>query len=169
MYLKISQKYFSIGDKFNLVDENDNARFLASEKIFTLRKNAHLYSLDGMEICRFQSRILRVLPYYDLFQGETVIGFIKRRFEMIPFVNVWNMEFNGKQYALRSAGYNCKICPAEGKKFKHDRKNPIATVSKKLIKIKDTYVVDFDPNVLDPTVAAVIGLWMDAAYHKDQH
>ncbi len=171
MFLQISQKYFSIGDKFRIVDENDQPKFLAQERLFRLRRNAHLFSLNNMEICRMEARIFRILPYYDLLTGDNIVGFIKRRFELIPFVNVWYMEYNGAHYALRSAGYHCKICPAEvvGKKFKHNRKEPIATVGKKVMKVRDTYVVEFDEKILDPAIAALVGLWMDTTYHKKQH
>lgn len=42
-------------------------------------------------------------------------------------------------------------------------------IRKRLMKIRDTYSMDFDENVLPPQIAAIITLWFDTAFHNNQH
>ena len=168
MQLKISQRFFSIGDKFNIVDQNDQPAFLAREALFRFRSNCTLYYLDGRELYTLEYKFLSPFGGCFIRTFDSDVGMMDGRFHK-PFVQKWRFELEGKKYILRSGGYKCKIFEADANWKYVDKSNPIAIIKKKVLKLADTYIVEFDEATLPRHMAALMGLWMDSRFHKDQH
>lgn len=171
MILQLQQKFFTIGgDKFAITDQNGKAVFYASEKLFKLRANAHLYDLTGMEVCFLEAQF-SFLGKFNFLTNEMdrmPLGHMDGTFFPVPFMKKWRMEYSGKRYVVMCGPFNCKIYPAD-ENFKYDKKVMAGHIKKSFFKVRDTYKLDFDENVLPPQIAALITLWMDMTTHNDQH
>lgn len=165
MQLKISQKFFSIGDRFNIVDQNDQPAFLAKESLLRFRSNCSLYNLDGSELYTIEFKLLSLFGGCFIRTHEVDVGIMDGKFHK-PFVQKWHFELEGRRYIIRTGGYKCKIFEADDNWKYIDKKTPIALIQKKFFKIADTYIVDFDENTLPRHMAALIGLWMDVRFHN---
>lgn len=172
MILQLQQKYFTIGgDKFNITDQNGAPVFQAREFFFRLRGNAHLYDLQGREICFMEAKLLSIFGQYNLFTDEVSrapIGVFKGRFYPVPFVKKWRLDYLGNRFIVKCGPVNCKVFPAD-EEWKFDKEKQVGHIRKRLLKIRDTYEMNFDENILPPHIAAAITLWFDTAFHNNQH
>lgn len=172
MILQLQQKYFTIGgDKFNITDENGTPVYQAKEIFFKLIGNAHLYDVQGNEICFMEAKILSWFGQYNIWAREgdtTPLGIFKGTFYPVPFVKRWRLDYMGKKFVVKCGPYNCKVFPSDDN-WKYDKKHMAGHIHKRLLKIRDTYKMDFDESALPPQIAAIITLWFDTAFHNNQH
>ena len=172
MILQLQQKYFTIGgDKFNITDQNGNPVYQAKEIFFRVRGNAHLYDLQGREICYMEAKLWSWFGQYNIMTDENsknLLGVFKGTFYPVPFVKRWRLDYMGKKFVVKCGPYNCKVFEADNE-WHYDKKVMTGHIRKRLMKIRDTYSMDFDENVLPPQIAAIITLWFDTAFHNNQH
>lgn len=168
MQLKTTQKYFSIMDKFSIVDSNDRQLFFAQSH-FKFRQNCTLYNLDGSMILELECKIISVFGKYFIknIMGEvvgTMTGVIHK-----PFIQKWKLEVYGQRYILRSGGLHCKVFEADEKWKYKDKSNCIAKITKRIAKIRDTYEIDFDDSRMSVQIASICMIWMDCRFHAEHH
>ncbi|MBQ9108192.1 MAG: LURP-one-related family protein [Clostridia bacterium] len=172
MILQLQQKYFTIGgDKFNITDQNGNPVYQAKEIFFRVRGNAHLYDLQGREICYMEAKLWSWFGQYNIMTDENsknLLGVFKGTFYPVPFVKRWRLDYMGKKFVVKCGPYNCKVFEADDQ-WHYDKKVMAGHIRKRLMKIRDTYSMDFDENILPPQIAAIITLWFDTAFHNNQH
>ncbi len=68
MTLYIRQKFFSIGDKFNITNQNSEAMFEVQGQVFTLGAKLRLYDLQGRELYYVEQKVFRFLPQYYIYE-----------------------------------------------------------------------------------------------------
>ena len=57
MKLYIKQRVFSLGDKYDIYDANENVVFDVKSELFTIGAKLHLYDLNGQELYYIKRRI----------------------------------------------------------------------------------------------------------------
>ena len=153
MILQLQQKYFTIGgDKFNITDQNGNPVYQAKEIFFRVRGNAHLYDLQGREICYMEAKLWSWFGQYNIMTDENsknLLGVFKGTFYPVPFVKRWRLDYIGKKFVVKCGPYNCKVFPSDDN-WKYDKKHMAGHIHKRLLKIRDTYKMDFDESALPP-------------------
>lgn len=70
MKLYIKQKVFSIGDKYNVYDANENLVFKIQGEIFTLTSKMHLLDTMERELFFIRKRITLFLANYEIYQNN---------------------------------------------------------------------------------------------------
>lgn len=167
MQLKIKQKYFTIGNRFQISDGKDRPLFYAEEELLRLRKNINLFDLNGNLLYHLEARFGHIFSYFAILKNGVDIGAIDEIIHF-PFIKRARLSCDGAYVFIRSGPLRLKAYEAN-EKWKFDRKSPIAVSNKKLMKISDTYTLEFDEKRISVPLAALIGLWYDMHHNGTQH
>ncbi len=155
----VQQKFFSIRDGYYISDEAGRNVYFVQGKLFTLRKQFTMYDNNKREVLFIKQKLLSLLGTFNVFQGENHLAKVKRRLPLL-FAKRYkiiskifgNLRIKGNMFA-----FNFAIVDDTGQE--------VARVSKKLLKVRDTYAIDiYDPN-LEHLVLA-LSIIIDAVHHK---
>lgn len=168
MKLVIRQKYFAIGNKFAITNENDVPVFYAREQIMRLRANMDIMNLNEVLLAHMEAKFAHIFSYFEISNAAgDVLGNIDERMHM-PFFRRAVMTFMGKKYKIKAGPVHMKVI-ARGEDDKWDRKNPVCRSTKRLMRIADTYTLEVDQRRIDPVIGAMIALWYDKIKHNRSH
>lgn len=167
MYLKTTQKYFAIRNKFSIVNDKEE-QIIFAENHFKLRRNCTAYLPSGSFLFELQNKTFSWFgKFFIKDELGNEIGELYGRPHK-PFIQKWYLDYEGKKYILRSGGYHCKIYNCNDN-WKYDKVvDLIGTISKQ-VKIRDTYEIDFEEDRLSVYIAGLCMLWMDCHFHYNQH
>lgn len=103
--LYIRQKVFSIGDRYNIVNENGQPVFSVESEIFTFGAKIHLYDVTGQELYFIQQKLFKFLPEYNIYTGDSHCATIKKEFSFLkPRLNITSQfgdfTFDGNLFAM---------------------------------------------------------------------
>lgn len=79
-YFYINERVFSIGDKFDIYDENGNVAYFAKGRIFSFGKQYDIYDKSNSEVAFIKQQVFRFLPRYDLYINGEIVATIKKKF-----------------------------------------------------------------------------------------
>lgn len=161
MKIIIKQKLFTVGAKFEIKTKSGETVYLAQRQWDRFMSNVVLFTPDGAPIARMQSEFKKILtswfsitdasgnevcainekfPFLCFRRAETTNGNLKLRIKAGPFhMKAFLLSSNGKKVAVRAR--------------------------KKLLSIRDTYVIDIDENVINPAYGVLVGVWYDLVCH----
>ena len=150
MKLLFKQRLFSWFDSYDIYDER-------GAKVFTVKGQLSwghclkIFDVYGCEIGTVQQRLLTFLPKFEMYLGREYAGCIQKEFSF--FIPRYHIDYKGWQ--------------VEGNFFEWDytirdgRNQQVATVSKAIFNLTDTYVIDVaDPQ--DALAALMLVLAIDA-------
>ncbi len=159
MRFLIQQKYFSIRDGFYVRDETGRNAYYVRGKIFTFGKQLSLSDSSGREILFIKQRLFRLLATYDILQNGVQIARIKRKFPglFIKRYKIISDTFGDMKIKGNIVAWNFSIIDANDQK--------VAAISKKILRIRDTYTVDVYDRNIEPLVIGV-SVILDAAHHR---
>ena len=150
MKLLFKQRFFSWFDSYDIYDENGNTLYSVEGQL-AWGHCMKIYDAHQNEIGMIQQKILTFLPKFEIYIHGSYVGCISKEFTF--FKPVYDIDYNGWR--------------VEGDFFEWDyhiidnRGDFIATVSKELFKLTDTYVIDVnDPE--DVLGALLLVLAIDA-------
>lgn len=150
MKLLFKQRLFSWFDSYDIYNE-------AGETVYTVKGQfswghcLKIFDTYGNEIGTVKERILTFLPKFEIYLGDKYIGCISKEFTFLkPKYNIdynrWHIEgdfFEWDYNILSQGGQN------------------IATVSKQLFNLTDTYIIDVNDSQ-DALCALMLVLAIDA-------
>ena len=168
MFLKTTQKYFSMRNKFSVVDENDR-QFYFAQSYFKIRQNCSLYTLEGSLVYELECKIFSLFGKYFIKDVcGNVVGLFSGRIHK-PFVQKWRLDLGDKKYILRTGGLRCKVFAAD-ENWKYDSKTDfVGKIYKRWARLRDTYEFDFDETRIMADAATLCMLWMDCRFHGEHH
>ena len=150
MKLLFKQRFFSWFDSYDIYNE-------AGETVYTVEgqlawgHKLKIYDRSGAEVGMVQQRVLTLLPKFELYVGDTYAGCLRKEFTF--FKPCYNINFNGWYVEGNFFEWDYSVFNAAG--------NVVATVSKELFHLTDTYVIDVeDPE--DGLCALMLVLAIDA-------
>jgi uncharacterized protein YxjI len=101
MNLYIRQRVFSLGDKYNVFNEQEQPVFTVQGQIFSFGAKIRLYDLAGNELYYIEQKLFRFLPEYHIFNCENLCAMVKKEFSFFkPRLHIqsqfgdFNMEGN---------------------------------------------------------------------------
>ena len=152
------EKWLAIGDDFWIEDEAGERVFRVDGKALRLRKTLKLEDLDGNELCKIQERKLRVRDTMEIERPDgSRMGLIQKAL-ITPLRERFEVEVPD-QPELKVRGnildheYNIK---RDG--------DDVAEVSKKWLRMRDTYGIEIAPGEDDVLILAV-AVALDAMEH----
>lgn len=160
MKFYIKQKVFSFKDKFRIMDESQNVLYEIKGKFISLKNKLELTNQNGEVLLRSERKVLTFLPKYFLYDRQNQeIAEIKRLFSLRP---KFDLNIPNKNYYV------------DGSFFGHsfgiydDKRNLIASISKKIISWGDTYEID----ILDeenPELFLFVVIIIDQVVHEKRN
>ncbi len=157
MELYIKQKVFSLKDKFNVFDFNENIKYRAEGEFISLGKKLHVYDNNNNEVIYIKQKLLTFLPKYEIsVAGLETVEIVKNFtfFKHEYTIPAWNMKIHGDffahEYTVEYGG------------------NVIAELSKQWLTWGDTYRINiFNPR--DELVALAAILVVDCCMESNNN
>ena len=151
MKLLFQQRIFSWFDSYDIYDENNGVQFVVKGRM-AWGHRLEIYDAQERFLGRVQQEVLTLLPRFVLYEGEEVLGEIRKEFTL--FTPKYQMDCKGWQIEGDWLGWDYQITDASGR--------IVATVSKQLWNFSDTYVLDV-ANPADCLHVLMVALAIDAA------
>ena len=150
MKLVLKEKILSILDSFNVYDENDDIYFKVKGKVALTHKTA-IYDAKGREVGMVKEKIIDILPTFNLYKDGEKVGECKKKLTLIK--PKFEIDFNGWDIKGDWLEWDYSIVDKNGKN--------VAVISKKLLRLTDTYVIDVKDEA-DALDALMVVLAIDA-------
>lgn len=131
MKLILKEKILSILDSFNVYDEHDDIYFKVKGKVALTHKQA-IYDAKGNEVGVVKEKIIDILPNFLLYKDGKKVGVCRKKISVIR--PKFEIDFNGWDIKGNWLEWDYSIVDKNGK--------TVATISKKLLRLTDTYVID---------------------------
>ena len=150
MKLFIKEKVFSLSDKFFVMDEYGDEKYIVEGEIFSWGKKLHVYDMRGNEVAFIQQKVFSFLPRYFVYVGDEQVAEIVKEFT-----------FFFPKYSIEGLGWDIN-----GQFMAHDYEitqggRPIVTIRKEWMTWGDTYELDI-ANPDDEIIALAVVLTIDA-------
>ena len=157
---KIRQNLVSIGDDFWIEDAEGKRVFKVDGKVLRIRKTLVFEDLNGKKLAQIQERLLAIKDTMVVEgPGGEDIAVIKKAL-ISPLRDRWHVKVkNGPDLDVQGNILDHEYTIKEGRK-------PVAEISKKWLKLTDTYGVDIDPGQNDVLILA-IAVAIDMMAHGD--
>ncbi len=150
MKLLFKQRVFSWFDSYDIYDEAGNTVYVVKGQL-SWGHCLKIYSPNGNEIGTVQEKVLTFLPKFEIYLGNSYIGCISKEFTFLkPKFHI-----------------DCKGWHVEGSYWEWDyaiyasSNQQVASVSKELFRLTDTYVIDV-VNPQDAIYVLMLVLAIDA-------
>lgn len=159
MRFLVNQKYWSIKDRFSINDEQGRPWFQVEGKIFTLGKKLTLFDMSGNEVFFLKQRLFSPFKKWDLMNNGNAVGLFKAKFFHAPFCRTYYIQSGDTKLKIKGSywGFNFRI-------YENDAQ--VGSISKKILRIADTYVIDIPNDNADPTIFVTAALIVDALHHR---
>lgn len=157
MRLYIKEKVFSWGDRFTVMDELGNDKYIVEGEVFSWGKKLHVYDMTGNEVAFIKQEVWSFLPRYYVYRGEDQVAEIKKEFT-----------FLFPRYSIEGLGWEI-----EGRFMEHDyditqNGHSIVTITKEWMTWGDSYELDIaDP--ADEIVALAVVLTIDCVVEQSRN
>ncbi|MGN0600347.1 MAG: LURP-one-related/scramblase family protein [Oscillospiraceae bacterium] len=132
MKLYIKQRIFSWTDSYDIYDENMNRKYTAKADFLALGHRIRIFDLYGCEVGHIEEKLLRLFAEFDVYIGGRWLGRIKKKFSL--FIPKYDIDYNGWDIDGDFFGWNYQVRQPNGL--------VAATISKELLHLSDTYVID---------------------------
>ena len=152
MRLLFKQKFLSLLDSYDVYDGNNNVQFKVKGQ-FSFGHSFIIYNKYNEEVGALKQKIFTILPQYTIYKNKEELGTITKR---ISFIH--------PKFDVSFGGYT-----VEGDFFEWDYKvlkegRHIATISKKILSLTDTYIID----VIDEEALIVLMIVLSIDSIKDR-
>ena len=131
MRLLFKQRLFSWFDSYDIYDENENVVFTVEGKM-SWGHCLHILNARGEHIATVKQKVLTFLPRFELYEGEEYVGCITKEFSF--FKPSFSVDCNGWLVDGDFWEWDYNILDSDS--------SVVATVSKELFRMTDTYVID---------------------------
>ncbi len=155
-YMK--QKVFSIGEKYNIMDENQQIIYHVKGKVFSIKNKLDMLKGDEL-IYHFERKLFRFLPVYTLFSPDgSEVATIKK-----------NFTFFGGKMSISSIFGDMEIIGQVWQYDFHVNKNgsEVMSVHKKWLSWGDSYQISIQDDTQEAFYVALVIL-IDVIFHQQQ-
>ena len=148
MKLLFKQRFFSWFDSYDIYDENQNVVYVIKGQL-SWGHCLKIFNASGREVGTVKERVFTWLPKFEIYEGERYIGCISKEFSFLK--PRYNIDFNGWQVEGSFLEWDYSIIGSTGQE--------IATVSKELFRMTDTYVLNIaNPRDALPVLMFVLAI-----------
>lgn len=131
MKLLFKQRFFSWFDSYDIYDESGNTVYVVKGQL-SWGHCLKIFDKYGSEIGTVKERVLTFLPKFEIYEKNNYIGCISKEFTFIK--QKYNIDFNGWHIDGSFMEWDYTIIDSH--------ENKIAEISKELLRMTDTYVLD---------------------------
>lgn len=163
-HYQIRQKYFALKDSFAITDASGNARYTCRSKMITIPKKFWLESAGGNPLYFVRKNVFSWwgFPKFKIYKGadksESAVATVKVKFSFFTKRLKITSDTFGNFFVKGSVmGWTFNI-------YDKETKEVVATISKKVLKIADTY--DIDVFAGNDAFMLTVCIILDFLYHK---
>jgi uncharacterized protein YxjI len=151
----VNEKFFSIGDQFDILDERQQPVYKVKEKLFTFGKQFSFINANGEQLAFCKQKLFRLMPQYQLFIRNRLVATIKKRFTV--FVKKYDILSEEGTYTIEGDvfAWNFQIAK-DGNVFCHVHKN--------FTLFKDKYEISVGEG-FDEILALNLVIILDSVHH----
>lgn len=158
MKFYIKQKFFSIGDKYSIMDASGNPCFYVEGEIFSFGAKIHFYNNSGQELFYIQQKVLSFLHEYHIYSGNQFYASVKKKLTFFTHdldvqCSYGNYTIDGDFFGWTFNIYNNGI--------------PVGRIQK-VMDWSDSYELDIADNENIPFVCALV-VAIDNCVHDDNN
>jgi uncharacterized protein YxjI len=158
MYV-IRERFFHIGDDFDVLDEHGNKLLRVDGKVFTMRNRVVIEDPSGQEVASVHRHLVALRPTFEIRIGGEKAAEVKKHL-FTPFHDKFTIDVPGSddlemkgnltdhEYVIEQGG------------------NEVAAVSKRWLTIRDTYAVQIAAGV-EPLLIIGAVLALDLAMDRE--
>lgn len=150
MKLLFKQRFFSWFDSYDIYDEAGNTVYVVKGQL-SWGHCLKIFNTAGQEIGTVRERVLTFLPKFEMYIGNSYVGCIRKEFTL--FRPRYDIDCNGWHVEGDFMEWDYRIVDPAGRY--------IASVSKQLLRLTDTYVIDL-PDPRNALCALMLVLAIDA-------
>lgn len=150
MKLLFKQRFFSWFDSYDIYDEAGNTVYVVKGQL-SWGHCLKIFNTAGQEIGTVRERVLTFLPKFEMYIGNSYVGCIRKEFTL--FRPRYDIDCNGWHVEGDFMEWDYRIVDPAGRY--------IASVSKQLLRLTDTYVIDM-PDPRNALCALMLVLAIDA-------
>ena len=150
MKLLFKQRAFSWLDSYDIYDEAGNVAYVVKGAV-AWGHLLRIYDAKGNKLGYIQEQIFKMLPKFEMYIGDNLIGTINREFTFIT--PKYNIECKGWQVEGDWFGWDYMILDVHGEL--------VATITKEIFNFTDTYSIDVKRSS-DALYALMLVLAIDA-------
>jgi uncharacterized protein YxjI len=159
MYV-IRERFFSIGDDFDVMDEHGNKVLHVDGKVFSVRNKVVIEDLTGAEVASVHRHLIALRPTYEIQIGGEKAAEVRKKL-FTPFREKFTIDVPGPDDLemkgnLLDHEYTIELGGRE-----------VAAVSKRWLTIRDTYAVQVSAD-LDPLLIIGSVLALDLALEREE-
>ena len=159
MYV-IRERFFSIGDDFDVLDEHGTKVFHVDGKVLSLRNKVVIEDPSGQEVASVHRHLVAMRPTYEITIGGEKAAEVRKKL-FTPFRERFTIDVPGPD-DLEMKG---DLLDHE---YVIDRDgHEVAAVSKRWLTVRDTYAVRISPGV-EPLLILCSVLALDLALAREQ-
>lgn len=82
MKLYIKQRIFSLGDKYDVYDMNENVVFDVKSELFTIGAKLHLCDTSGNELYYIKRKLTFMLAQYEIYKNHSLCATVSQEFAL---------------------------------------------------------------------------------------
>ena len=140
MRLYFKQRMFSWFDSYDIYNEVGNKAFTVKGAL-AWGHLLRIYDINGRELGRVKEKLFAILPRFEMYKDSKHVGTINKKFSWAK--PKFSVDFNGWTVEGDWCEWDYDVRDSEG--------GIVATISKKIWKLSDTYEIDVfdDKNALD--------------------
>lgn len=131
MKLILKERILSVLDSFNVYDDHNDIYFKVKGKLALSHKQV-IYDAAGREVGMVKEKIIDILPNFLLYKDGEKVGQCRKKLTLIR--PKFEIDFNGWDIKGNWLEWDYSIVDQSGK--------TVAVISKKLLHLTDTYVID---------------------------
>ena len=150
MKLLFKQRFLTFTDNFDIFDERGKQIYTVEGQL-TLGHCLKIYDNRNREVGTVRQRLFRLLPKFDLYMGQQLIGSIQK--EITLFKPKYIIDYNGWHIDGDWLEWDYTIHDISGRE--------VAKISKELLNLTDTYSINVH-NPADALCALMVVLAIDA-------
>lgn len=157
----IRERFFSIGDDFDVLDEHGAKVFHVDGKVLSVRNKVVIEDASGQEVATLHRHLVALRPTYEIRIGGEKAAEVRKKL-LTPFRDKFTIDVPGPddlemkgdlldhEYVIERGG------------------TEVAAVSKRWLTIRDTYAVQVTAGV-DPLLIIGSVLALDLALNRDKN
>ena len=150
MQLLFKQRLFSWFDSYDIYDEVGNTVYVVQGQL-SWGHCLKIFDSSGCEMGTVKEQVFSLLPRFELYRGDTCVGCISKELSFLK--PRYNIDCNGWHVEGDFLEWDYSIMDGTGAR--------IARISKQLLNLTDTYVIDVD-DPADALCALMLALAIDA-------
>jgi uncharacterized protein YxjI len=156
----IREKFFSLGDDFDVLDENGTKIYRVDGKVFSVRNRVVIEDVAGNEVASVHRQLVALRPTYEIRIGGEKAAEVRKKL-LTPFRDKFTIDVPGPDDLtmkgdLLDHEYVIELGGEE-----------VAAVSKRWLSIRDTYAVQVTANV-EPLLIIGSVLALDLALEREE-